>query len=131
LVFSTIYNHCTSPTSINSGGLTGVSGNSGAQLVGAGLYKKLTGYFETHLQDLRRQSEALSDVTLLRYYTAQWQRYTTASEYMNHVFRYLNRHWVRREMDEGRRAVYNVHTASIYLLIDLIQKLTYIHLSCI
>ncbi|KAI8051205.1 Cullin [Syncephalis plumigaleata] len=120
-IYTTIYNHCTSPTSINGGGgggLTGVAGNSGAQLVGAGLYKKLTGYFEAHLQDLRRQSEALSDVALLRYYTAQWQRYTTASECMNHVFRYLNRHWVRREMDEGRRAVYNVHTLSLVMWRD-------------
>ncbi|KAI9593415.1 Cullin [Syncephalis fuscata] len=114
-IYTTIYNHCTSPSSSGGGVMTGMSGNNGAQLVGAGLYKKLTGYFESHLSALRRQSEALTDVALLRYYTAQWQRYTTASEYMNHLFRYLNRHWVRREMDEGRRAVYGVHILSLVM----------------
>jgi cullin 1 len=34
---------------------------------------------------------------------------------VNHVFRYLNRHWVKRELDEGKKAVYDVYTSHLVL----------------
>ena len=39
------------------------------------------------------------DEALLTFYIKEWKRYTTAGTYNNHLFRYLNRHWVKREMD--------------------------------
>jgi cullin 1 len=50
------------------------------------------------------------DEALLSYYIKEWQRYTTAAQYNNHLFRYLNRHWVKREMDEGKKNVYDIYT---------------------
>ena len=50
------------------------------------------------------------DEALLTYYIREWDRYTTAAKYTNHLFRYLNRHWVRREIDEGKKDVYDVYT---------------------
>ena len=52
------------------------------------------------------------DENLLQYYTKQWEMYTTASTFVNQAFRYINRHWVRREIDEGR-TVYDVYTVII------------------
>ena len=55
-------------------------------------------------------AEDLSDEPLLNYYTKEWDRYTTGASYVNRLFTYLNRHWVKREKDEGRKNVYNVYT---------------------
>jgi cullin 1 len=50
------------------------------------------------------------DEALLRYYAREWDRYTTGANYVNRLFTYLNRHWVKREKDEGRKNVYQVYT---------------------
>lgn len=44
------------------------------------------------------------------FYIREWTRYTTAAKYVNHLFRYLNRHWVKREIDEGKKNIYDVYT---------------------
>jgi cullin 1 len=50
------------------------------------------------------------DETLLRYYAREWDRYTTGANYVNRLFTYLNRHWVKPEADKGRANVYKVYT---------------------
>lgn len=77
--------------------------------MGADLYKHLSAYFVSHLKTVRAQAEDLSDEPLLRYYTKEWDRYTTGAGYVNRLFTYLNRHWVKREKDEGRKNVYVVY----------------------
>lgn len=57
-------------------------------------------------------AEDLSDEPLLNYYTKEWDRYTTGASYVNRLFTYLNRHWVKREKDEGRKNVYVVYIVS-------------------
>jgi cullin 1 len=47
------------------------------------------------------------------FYAKQWDRYSTAAKYINWLFRYLNRHWVMREMDEGKRGIFDVYTVHI------------------
>ena len=54
-------------------------------------------------------SDPLVDEPLLRYYAQEWDRYTTGANIVNRVFTYLNRHWVKRERDEGRKNVYTVY----------------------
>jgi len=54
-----------------------------------------------------------SDEALLKYYIDQWNQYTTAGTYNNHVFRYLNRHWVKREIEEGKKDVYDIYTTHL------------------
>ena len=46
----------------------------------------------------------------MHYYAQEWDRYTTGANYINRLFTYLNRHWVKRERDEGRKGVYPVYT---------------------
>ena len=56
------------------------------------------------------------DEALLQYYTKQWIRYTTAARVVNNIFMYLNRYWVKREIDEDRKNdVYDVFTVSVFV----------------
>ncbi len=57
-----------------------------------------------------QESEKLSDLDLLKSYAKQWDQYTTGAGYINKLFNYLNKHWVKREKDEGRKEVYTVYT---------------------
>ncbi|CAG8849496.1 11766_t:CDS:2, partial [Racocetra persica] len=77
------------------------------------LYQNLQRYLERYLHTIRENSTQHMDENLLRYYTKHWEKYTTASSYVHHVFRYLNRHWVKREIDEGRKTVYDVYTLTL------------------
>ena len=47
---------------------------------------------------------------MLTFYIKEWDRYTIAAKYIHHLFRYLNRHWVKREIDEGKKNIYDVYT---------------------
>ena len=57
-----------------------------------------------------KECSGLSDIELLKYYAKQWERYTNGATYVNKLFNYLNKHWVKREKDEGRKEVYAVYT---------------------
>ncbi|KAL4809369.1 Cullin [Aspergillus unguis] len=81
-----------------------------AHLLGEELYKKLGEYLSGHLEAVHKESTSHTDEALLAFYIREWQRYTTAAKYINHLFRYLNRHWVKREIDEGKKNVYDVYT---------------------
>lgn len=52
---------------------------------------------------------------LLRYYSTEWLNYTVGAGFVHHVFRYLNRYWVKREMDEGKQNIYDVYTFCLVL----------------
>lgn len=112
--------------------------------MGADLYKHLNAYFVNHLKQVRavrrpllptfrlplfgsevtsadellwdvQAAEDISDEPLLNYYTKEWNRYTTGASYVNRLFTYLNRHWVKREKDEGRKNVYTVYIVRYHL----------------
>ncbi|KAK7062395.1 ubiquitin-protein ligase [Favolaschia claudopus] len=108
-LYTTVYNYCTS-TKMH-GKLEG--NRTGANLVGADLYGKLTDYFANHFKPLVQKAEGLQDEALLRYYATEWDRYTTGANYLNRLFTYLNRYWVKRERDEGKKAVYQVYTLAL------------------
>ena len=67
-------------------------------------------YLSKHLVEIHEKSKCHVDEALLSYYIREWDRYTTAAKYTNHLFRYLNRHWVKREIDEGKKDIYDVYT---------------------
>ncbi|KAN0060623.1 ubiquitin ligase (cullin) of SCF [Thecaphora frezii] len=115
-LYTLAYNHCTSSKMASGSGALGSLGGSsksGANLVGAELYNCLIQYFQNHLADVRKGAEGLADEPLLKYYAAEWDRYTTGANYVNRLLAYLNRHWVKREKDEGRKHVYTVYILAL------------------
>lgn len=87
-----------------------VLGRGLAHLIGEELYNNLIRYLREHLAQLTEQSKKHTDEALLSFYIREWKRYTTAAKYINHLFSYLNRHWVKREVDEGKKSIYDVYT---------------------
>ncbi|TFK40615.1 Cullin [Crucibulum laeve] len=112
-LYTVAYNYCTSSKMHGSSEVMGMGNRTGANLMGSDLYNNLIRYFVTHLKTLRENTDALQDEDLLRYYAAEWDRYTTGANYINRLFTYLNRHWVKRERDEGRKGVYPVYTLAL------------------
>ncbi|KAG5732719.1 Cullin-1 [Termitomyces sp. T112] len=111
-LYTVAYNYCTS-AKIRTSDSLGIGNRTGANLMGTDLYNNLVRYFTINLQSLRQVTDSLQDEALLRYYANEWERYTTGANYINRLFTYLNRHWVKREREEGRRQVYPVYTLAL------------------
>ena len=111
-LYSTVHNFCTSQKGLPNGGnsLSSNGAQRGAHLLGEELYSHLQRYLKSHLEGVLRNGPRQSDEQLLVYYIREWKRYTTAATFVNHLFRYLNRHWVKREMEEGKKHIYDVYT---------------------
>lgn len=108
-LYTAIHNFCTAQKAVGQTNNLN-SNHRGAHLLGEELYHRLNDYLKLHLQGVHEEMVKHSDEALLTYYIEQWKRYTTAGTYNNHLFRYLNRHWVKREMDEGKKDIYDIYT---------------------
>lgn len=108
-LYTTVHNFCTSQKAVSFGAAT-LGAHRGAHLLGEDLYKLLTKHLSEHLKALAVESKTHKDEALLAFYIKEWDRYTNAAKYIHHIFRYLNRHWVKREMDEGKKSIYDVYT---------------------
>ncbi|PWN92025.1 putative SCF complex member Cullin 1 [Acaromyces ingoldii] len=111
-LYTVAYNYCTSSRMTQSSA-DGSSMRSGANLMGADLYHNLVLYFQHHLKTVRKGAENLTDEALIKYYASEWDRYTEGANFVHRLFTYLNRHWVRREKDEGRKNIYTVYTLAL------------------
>jgi len=66
------------------------------------------------MKALLKVAETKVDEGLLHYYHVEWTRYVTAMKYVSNIFQYLNRHWIKRESDDGK-AVFDVRTLSLVI----------------
>ncbi|KAF2154152.1 Cullin-domain-containing protein [Myriangium duriaei CBS 260.36] len=108
-LYTAIHNFCTAQKAVsNTHALN--SSHRGAHLLGEDLYKRLNDYLKRHLEQVHAEMIKHADEALLADYIKEWNRYTTAGTYNNHLFRYLNRHWVKREVDEGKKDIYDIYT---------------------
>ncbi|KAF8724913.1 hypothetical protein AX14_008477 [Amanita brunnescens Koide BX004] len=108
-MYTVAYNYCTTSRM----GFDTHGSGKGANLIGSDLYSNLTNYFSNHLAICLKNADSLEHEELLIFYSREWTRYTTGAKYINQLFMYLNRHWVKRERDEGRKNVYPVYTLAL------------------
>ncbi|CAF1446339.1 unnamed protein product [Rotaria sordida] len=69
----------------------------------------------------------LQGESVLRFYKTNWEHYRFSSKVTNSFCHYLNRHWVRREYDSGRRDVYEIFTISQFLYEEEYRIQLYLH----
>ncbi|CAO1622432.1 unnamed protein product [Sympodiomycopsis kandeliae] len=112
-LYTVAYNYCIS-SRMNTGGDRGGTGSkAGADLEGAGLYEHLKRYFQERCTAIEEGSRSLTDEELLRYYAAEWAQYTQGANFVHRLFTYLNRYWVKRQKEEGKKHIYTVYTLAL------------------
>ncbi|KAL1871605.1 hypothetical protein VTK73DRAFT_1954 [Phialemonium thermophilum] len=111
-IYTAVHNFCTAQKAAGFAQQqsAGIGHGRGAFLLGGDLYKRLIAYLDSRLEKLYEESRHHADEALLAFYIKEWNRYTMAAKYVRHLFRYLDRHWVKREMDEGQKHIYDVYT---------------------
>lgn len=107
-LYTSIHNFCTAQKAVGPSHLN--ASHRGAHLLGEDLYKRLDNYLMNHLKDVHAEMVKHVDEALLTFYIKEWKRFTTAGTYNHHLFRYLNRHWVKREIDEGKKEIVDIYT---------------------
>ncbi|PAV60854.1 hypothetical protein WR25_02273 isoform I [Diploscapter pachys] len=110
----------------------------GADLVGMEMYRKLENYIRNHVVAKKEAMGSFRGEELLIRYHEEWVNFRFSSQVMNGIFQYLNRHWIKRELDEGNNEIYVTFTLALMVwrqslfmqlkdyvtdaLLDLIQR---------
>lgn len=98
------------------------------QFVGYELYRNIRELLTRRLRSLLDTMLELHDETILRAYNQHWEKFKFSANVLNGLTAYLNRHWVKREIDEGRTQVYEIyvvrafHSSFLFLLVIVFSK---------
>lgn len=93
-----------------------------ATLLGGEIYDRLSDYLSRHLKAVQTELIKHNDEQLLATYIQNWERYTIAARFNHSLFDYLNRHWVPRERDEGKKDVHEIYTMHLVRWRDTLFK---------
>lgn len=78
------------------------------------LYDGIATTIRSHCKDVRTeilQSHSLAadkDLAIMERYTREWKRHCNLAKLIAHNYRYMERHWIKREQDHGTSGVYTI-----------------------
>jgi hypothetical protein len=78
------------------------------------LYEGIADTVRSHCKDVRTeimqsQSEAADkDLAIMERYFRDWKRHCNLAKLIAHNYRYMERHWIKREQDHGTPGVYTI-----------------------
>jgi cullin 1 len=104
-LYTAIHDYCTKDAAAKDGLPHGVED----------FYQRLRNALTLHVRAIRKESEQCSDDTLLKFYTERFHQYSAAAKCTDHLFRFLNRHWITRVRAEERQDIYPVKTLHLVL----------------
>ncbi|CAJ0581356.1 unnamed protein product, partial [Mesorhabditis spiculigera] len=122
-LYTTVYDYCANlgttgeePPSVGRRARGANSQNT--ELVGSELYEKLAQYFVTMVDRVYQATVELNDEELVLRYNNFWERYLFYFKVTDGIFRYLNQHWIKRQLDDRREMVYYVYTLGLVVWRD-------------
>ena len=118
-LYTLVHNICTSHKSVKMDSVSFLrdhkaQGRRNVFPLGGNLYAWLNECLRRHLQALHDEIATQPEEALVPLYVEQWSRYMAAAKYNKHLFRFVERHWIKREQDEGSTDVYDIQ--SLHLL---------------
>uniref|UniRef100_A0A5S6QL19 Cullin family profile domain-containing protein n=1 Tax=Trichuris muris TaxID=70415 RepID=A0A5S6QL19_TRIMR len=84
------------------------------EFIGFELYNRMQHYLEDYVQKLADFAGDMLDEDLIQFFTVEWNRYRFSSKIIDGLCSYLNRHWIRRVMDEGNDTILEVYHLALH-----------------
>ncbi|KAF1762202.1 hypothetical protein GCK72_010464 [Caenorhabditis remanei] len=122
-LYTSVYDYCTSITlstnrrdgdeRVSGADMVNPQRITGADFVGHEMYQKVEEYVSAYVTAVREKGAELSGEDLLKFYTTEWENFRISSKVMDGIFAYLNRHWIKRELDEGHENIFMVYTLAL------------------
>ena len=108
-LYTHVFNYCTSTQRESL-----VLGQKESDIMGLELYFKMKDFFNSYQVSLKEKGSKLMDECLLKFYTNQWEEYQFSSKVINGVCSYLNRHWVRKQLEDNKKEdVYEIYQLAL------------------